>query len=219
MNLAYKYHRLKLGLGLFFIFQIPTYSQSFPVKTYTLANGLNTNFIHDVTQDKQGNMWFATEFGVSVYDGYSFKNYREEDGLPQTEYFQIKADSNNNIIAVPSWSTQHIAIFTNKKWQLINSLPSLKGNNNYYTSFDINYEKNKLILYLGTLEGVYKYSDNKWSNISVREGLINNQINTIKNNNNKLYVCTESGLSIIENGKIDNSLNSVLKSSSKKIRS
>ncbi len=219
MNLAYKYHRLKLGLGLFFIFQIPTYSQSFPVKTYTLANGLNTNFIHDVTQDKQGNMWFATEFGVSVYDGYSFKNYREEDGLPQTEYFQIKADSNNNIIAVPSWSTQHIAIFTNKKWQLINSLPSLKGNNNYYTSFDINYEKNKLILYLGTLEGVYKYSDNKWSNISVREGLINNQINTIKNNNNKLYVCTESGLSIIENEKIDNSLNSVLKSSSKKIRS
>ncbi len=224
MNLVCKCYRLNLVLGLFlvelfFILQIPTYSQSFPVKTYTLANGLNTNFIHDVTQDKQGRMWFATEFGVSVYDGYSWKNYMEEDGLPRTEYFQIKVDSNNNIIAVPCWSNQRIAIFTNNKWQLINNLPSLKGNIKYYTSFDLIYEKNKLILFLGTLEGVYKYEDNKWTNISVKEGLINNQVNTIKNINNKLYVCTENGLSIIENGKVDNSLNSILKAPSKKIKS
>ena len=34
--------------------------------------GLSQNTVFDITQDKQGNMWFATYDGLNKYDGYDF---------------------------------------------------------------------------------------------------------------------------------------------------
>ena len=221
-NIKHHIHIVSLVFTIFYLFlsfQIPTVGQSFPVQTYTLENGLNTNFIHDVTQDKQGRMWFATEYGVSVYDSYTWKNYSDKDGLPRSEYFLIKADSSNNIIAVPYWSSAHIAIFKNNKWTLIDEIPQLNGIYKNFTSFDFIYENNKQILYFGTYEGVFFYKDRKWSRISQKEGLIDDRVNTVKSFQNKLYVCTENGLSVIDDGKIDNSLNSIINVPSKKIKS
>jgi len=204
-------------LSLFF--QIKTVGQSFPVQTYTLENGLNTNYINGVAQDKQGRMWFATEYGVSVYDSYTWKNYTAQDGLPRTEYFMIKVDSSNNIIAAPYWSSAPIAVLKNNRWTLISEIPQLAGIQKNYTSFDFIYENNKQILCFGTNEGVFLYKDKKWSRISQKDGLIDDRVNTIKSFQNKLYVCTENGLSVIHDGKVDNSLNSVINISSKKIKS
>ncbi|NJD21554.1 MAG: hypothetical protein FIA82_02625 [Melioribacter sp.] len=211
--------RLFIIFYLFLFFQIQTAGQSFPVQTYTLETGLNTNYINGVTQDKQGCMWFATEYGVSVYDSHTWKNYSDRDGLPRNEYFLIKADSNNNIIAVPYWSGSRIAIFKNNKWTLIDELPQLNTIYKNFTSFDFIYENNKQILYFGTNEGVFLYKDKKWSRISQNEGLIDDRVNTVKSFQNKLYVCTENGLSVIHDGKVDNSLNSVINITSKKIKS
>lgn len=221
-NIKHHIHIISLGLTIFSLLlflQIQTVGQSFPVQTYTLENGLNTNYINDVTQDKQGRMWFVTEYGVSVYDGYTWKNYSDKDGLPRNEYFMIKVDSSNNIIAVPYWSGSHIAIFKNNKWTLIDEIPQLNGMYQNFTSFDLIYENNKQILYFGTYEGVFFYKDKKWSRISQKEGLIDNRVNTVKTFQNKLYVCTENGLSVIQDGKIDNSLNSVINIPAKKIKS
>lgn len=209
-------------IAFFFVFLfLPAnnYAQSYPVQTYTLENGLNTNFIHDVTQDQQGRMWFATEYGVSVYDGYIWKNYVAEEGLPRLEYFLIKADSNNNIIAVPYLSTNHIAIFKNNNWSSIYELPQFEGIQKNYTSFDILYENSEPVYYFGTNEGIHYYKNNKWYRITKKDGLLDNRINTLKSFQNKLYVCTEKGLSVIHEGKIDNSLNSLINVPSKQIKS
>jgi len=39
-------------------------------------DGVNSILVYEILQDRQGFMWFATENGVSQYDGYSFKSYR-----------------------------------------------------------------------------------------------------------------------------------------------
>ncbi|MDO9261253.1 MAG: two-component regulator propeller domain-containing protein [Flavobacteriaceae bacterium] len=71
--------------------QIPGLTQ------FTLNDGLPSNTIYDITQDAQGNMLFATDFGVSKFDGNSFKNYTIEDGLLDNEILQLFKDSKQRI--------------------------------------------------------------------------------------------------------------------------
>ena len=44
--------------------------------------GLSQNTIFDITQDKQGNMWFATHDGLNKYDGYDFTVYQHDEQNP-----------------------------------------------------------------------------------------------------------------------------------------
>lgn len=41
--------------------------------------GLSQNTIFDITQDKQGNMWFATYDGLNKFDGYDFTVYQHDE--------------------------------------------------------------------------------------------------------------------------------------------
>src|SRR5204863_1655656 len=48
-------------------------------------------------QDKDGFMWFATENGLSRYDGTYFKNFTVKDGLPDNEVLKVFADSKGRV--------------------------------------------------------------------------------------------------------------------------
>ena len=39
-------------------------------------NGLSQNTVHDILQDNEGFIWFATEDGLNKYDGYNFTVYK-----------------------------------------------------------------------------------------------------------------------------------------------
>lgn len=60
---------------------------------YTVEDGLPSNEVYDAYEDKIGNIWFATDHGVSRYDGYSFKNYTKQDGLSDNTVFEFKEDA------------------------------------------------------------------------------------------------------------------------------
>jgi len=47
---------------------------------YTIEQGLSSDRVFDITQDHLGYIWIATESGVSRYDGYGFKVYRNIPG-------------------------------------------------------------------------------------------------------------------------------------------
>ncbi len=42
---------------------------------FRVEQGLPSNWIRDIAQDKNGYLWLATEAGLSRYDGYSFKTF------------------------------------------------------------------------------------------------------------------------------------------------
>lgn len=44
---------------------------------YTTEDGLASNNVHDVVEDQHGFIWFATHYGISRFDGCSFRNYDE----------------------------------------------------------------------------------------------------------------------------------------------
>ncbi len=44
-------------------------------RNFTTRDGLASNRVSDIYEDKTGNIWFGTESGASRYDGKSFRNY------------------------------------------------------------------------------------------------------------------------------------------------
>lgn len=44
---------------------------------YTTENGLSSNNVHDIVEDKHGFIWLATHYGISRFDGCNFRNYDE----------------------------------------------------------------------------------------------------------------------------------------------
>ena len=68
---------------------------------YDTRDGLAGSTVYDLCQDKEGFMWFATENGVSRYDGASFKNFTTKDGLPDLEVLLIYGDRNGRVWMAP----------------------------------------------------------------------------------------------------------------------
>lgn len=57
-------------------------AEHLPIKTYGVADGLLRDNVFKIRQDSRGFLWFCTVDGISRFDGYSFKNFTTEEGLP-----------------------------------------------------------------------------------------------------------------------------------------
>ncbi len=62
---------------------VPLFStgQTFRYNQYTTINGLPVDNVYAAAQDGNGFMWFATDFGISKFDGYRFVNYYKKNGM------------------------------------------------------------------------------------------------------------------------------------------
>jgi ligand-binding sensor domain-containing protein len=50
--------------------------------TFSTATGLGNDEVWNMMEDKEGNIWFSSEgYGVYKYNGNSFENFGEEEGL------------------------------------------------------------------------------------------------------------------------------------------
>ncbi len=72
-------------------------SQVYFHRNFTTEHGLSSNTTYDVTQDKEGRIWVATDNGVSYFDGDIFRNYTVDDGLPDAEIFNLHVDKEDRI--------------------------------------------------------------------------------------------------------------------------
>ena len=72
-------------------------AQSPVFRHYTNNDGLPSSEVYFITQDKKGYIWFATDMGVSRFDGYHFKNFDIQSGLPSNTIFEIFEDYKGRI--------------------------------------------------------------------------------------------------------------------------
>ncbi|HEX6426959.1 MAG TPA: two-component regulator propeller domain-containing protein, partial [Niastella sp.] len=75
--------------------------QEYSYTHYESKDGLAGSTVYCVVQDKEGFLWFATETGVSRFDGTHFKNFTREDGLPDNDVIQLFADSKGRVWMSP----------------------------------------------------------------------------------------------------------------------
>lgn len=66
----------------------PVTSTTVKFKVYTLQDGLSSDIILSMAEDKIGHLWLATESGLSCFDkgNGQFRNYDLYDGLPDTKF-------------------------------------------------------------------------------------------------------------------------------------
>lgn len=72
-------------------------AQEFNYIHYDTKDGLAGSTVYSICQDKDGFIWFATENGLSRYDGINFKNFTVKDGLPDNEVLKVFADSKGRV--------------------------------------------------------------------------------------------------------------------------
>ncbi len=69
----------------------------YPLRHYTVANGLPSNEVYHVFQDSKGFIWMGTDNGVAKINGNEFIIYTIEDGLTDNTIFEIFEDINGKI--------------------------------------------------------------------------------------------------------------------------
>lgn len=93
-----KKYSLCFFLLFFFLF---SRSQDYAYRHYNTSDGLVGNKVYQILEDKNHYLWFATESGVSRFDGSRFRNFTIEDGLPDNDILKIFEDSKGRIWMMP----------------------------------------------------------------------------------------------------------------------
>lgn len=83
----------------------PAKAQHYTIKKLDIEQGISSNYVVSITQDKKGFLWFATESGLNRFDGNKFKVYKKNnaDGLNTisgNELNKVYADKYDNVVWV-----------------------------------------------------------------------------------------------------------------------
>ena len=204
-------------MRLFLIFVFIAFSQDqYRKETLTTDDGLTSNSINVILQDKQGYMWVATsKSGLNQYDGYSIFKYRHntyDSTSISSEYIYSLTEDSNGYIWIGTLNglnrldkhTQKIKRFFNEKHNL-KSIPHNRIN-------DVVTDKNGII-WVGTPSGIAKYNADshtftrvKFNNISTNSLYVRKIVHL---NDSVVYLGLNSGLGIFN--KYSNYLNIIKK--------
>jgi ligand-binding sensor domain-containing protein len=135
--------------------------------------GFITNTVYAINEDKNGNLWFGTDQGVYKYDGKTFKNYNQKDGLNHLDISRkgILVDKSGMI-----WVGTHGGVYRYdpladiKGDQCFSPFPSLSNIN----VAGIMEDKNGNIWFASSDNGVFQYDGKTIVNFNNKEGLSEN---------------------------------------------
>lgn len=71
---------------------LPCFSQDFPLIHFTKKEGLPSNMVYQVYRDSKGFLWFATDKGVSRFNGTRFETFTTSDGLTDNDVINLFED-------------------------------------------------------------------------------------------------------------------------------
>jgi len=173
------------------------YTQEPTLIHYTVEDGLPSNTVYYIYKDHKGFLWFATDKGISRYNGITFRNFTTFDGLADNEVFNFQED------------------YQGRLW-----MSTYNGKLCYYKDGAFHTEKNTPWLYLKTkaVSRTIALQDDSTVTISNIFGyyilqIKNNTVKSIAIDHKKLNVTTDVVL-IKKNG---NNLYSLFDMSSNKI--
>ncbi len=66
--------------------------QSPPFSVRNTSDGLPSNTVYGMLQDRDGYLWFGTDAGLARYDGTSFRSWTTSDGLSDNEVLSLCED-------------------------------------------------------------------------------------------------------------------------------
>jgi ligand-binding sensor domain-containing protein/signal transduction histidine kinase len=138
-----------------------------------VGQGLNFSYILALMEDKMGNIWVGTtESGLCKYNGNSFTNYTEKEGLTSNVINTIIEDKQGNL-----WigSDGGITKFDGESFTHFTEKDGLSSN-----FINVIQQDSKGNIWFGSAAGISKYNGSSIIHYSVKEGLPTNQIHSIQ---------------------------------------
>ncbi|WP_203294988.1 sensor histidine kinase [Luteirhabdus pelagi] len=86
---------LHFGKLMFLLVSMMVYGQQ--QYYYSTTNGLPSNTVYDIVQDKDGFIWMATSKGITKYDGDSFSTFTVQQGLPNNDTWKLESTPDGKI--------------------------------------------------------------------------------------------------------------------------
>lgn len=87
----------RITLSVLILFAFHCSAQQLSHRQFTVRDGLPGSVVYQVLQDQKGFLWFATNQGVSRFDGRTFRNYTRENGLPGDDILKLYLDRYGNL--------------------------------------------------------------------------------------------------------------------------
>ncbi|OFY86988.1 MAG: hypothetical protein A3F72_02180 [Bacteroidetes bacterium RIFCSPLOWO2_12_FULL_35_15] len=144
-----------------------------PDFTYLTTNeGLSSNLVFSISEDKKGNLWFSLENGIAKYDGKKITTIDNIDFINKKIFFCSYTDSRGNVwfgsigdglVRYNGTSFQKIILPESVQNDFLGSIAEDKKGN----------------LWLATLHGMLKIEGNKFHLFTEKEGLSSNGVNSI----------------------------------------
>ncbi|PIB36269.1 hypothetical protein BFP72_13145 [Reichenbachiella sp. 5M10] len=173
-------------------------AQELYFSTLSMRDGLPTNIIAGITQDKYDFIWVSTGSGLARYDGNKFTLFKKEEGqnsLPSNELTSVI--STGDYVWVGSWDGLckiNVKTFAITRIDLggSNTIRVLhKGHNN--------------TLWIGTAKGLIQYDlkTNQYTSYNAEQNkLSHNMVRSIhQDQNGAVWVGTYDGLNVLKKGK------------------
>ncbi|MBI4854062.1 MAG: GAF domain-containing protein [Acidobacteria bacterium] len=138
-------------------------AQIYKFKVYNTSSGLPNNAIYYILQDSKGYMWFATNDGVSRYDGIKYQSFSIEQGLADNSVRAILEDKSGNIWFSTRGGVSRYdgKVFTN--YSTKDGLPENEIRSSFCSQDGT--------LWFGTTKGLSRYDGKSFTNYGVNEGL------------------------------------------------
>lgn len=89
------------------------FGQEYSYRQYTTKDGLASETVYNIIQDRNGFLWIGTASGLSRFDGRVFGNFTVADGLPSNEVFGGVEDATGRVWII-CFSNQ-VAFYKNGK--------------------------------------------------------------------------------------------------------
>lgn len=197
MSKKYTAHSLVLILTVFVLsFCIHFASaQTLNLSQFGIEEGLPQSSIYTMLQDKQGNIWVGTMNGVSKYNGLNFENYNKKDGLAENRVTSSCLDNEGNIwfghwsggVTKYDVATKKFVEIPTGSFELAKSIKAVVA------------DKNGTLWFGTSGEGLLKYSNNTFTLLTTKDGLLSNTITSLMlYKDGTLWIGTSNGIMLYD---------------------
>ncbi|MEO5617131.1 MAG: two-component regulator propeller domain-containing protein [Candidatus Eisenbacteria bacterium] len=140
-------------------------------QTFGLADGLAAIQVRAIAEDRSENMWFATAYGASRYDGAVFRSFTRADGLVDEDVRAILPDRSGRI-----WfgTAGGVSVFNGSDWRAFTTSDGLASNDVRAVLQD-----RAGRLWFATSFGASRFDGENWTAFNQSDGLAANQLSCL----------------------------------------
>ena len=155
-------------------------------QTFGLADGLAAIQVRAIAEDRSENMWFATAYGASRYDGAVFRSFTRADGLVDEDVRAILPDRSGRL-----WfgTAGGVSVFDGSVWRAFTTSDGLASNDVRAILQD-----RADRLWFATSFGASRFDGASWTAYHQSDGLAANQLSCLfEDHTGNMWFGTQGG--------------------------